>query len=144
MNRPVLVLAVALLLGLLGGCATPESRIRQNPEFFASLPPPAQELIRRGQVDIGFTPDMIRLALGEPDTLTIRTNADGRSEVWHYVIYDTLHGDPLYRGWYHRHVWRDPLYPYYLDVAERRERERLSLVIKNGAIIEIEHEVARR
>ena len=77
-------LMVLLASALLAACATPGARIRQNEGVYNSYPPAVQEKIRAGQVDIGFTPDMVRLALGEPDRKFSRTSAEGSSEVWAY------------------------------------------------------------
>ena len=136
--------AAAVALAFSSGCSTPETRIRKNPELFAQLSPEQQEMIRRGQVAIGFNAEMVRLALGEPDRYTTRTDQDGTSEVWHYVTYDAATGGPLYRGWYHRYyMWGDPLYPYYLSYPNRRERERFSVVFRNGTVRALEHEAQR-
>ena len=70
---------------LLAGCATPEKRIQQNQEIFDSFPVAAQARIRGGQIDLGFTPDMVRIALGEPQRKTLRRAADGEVEIWSYV-----------------------------------------------------------
>ncbi|WP_029918594.1 hypothetical protein [Nevskia soli] len=75
-------LAVLLAAALLAACASPASRIRQNEGVYNSYPPQIQEKIRAGQVDIGFTPEMVKLALGEPDRKFSRTSAEGNSEVW--------------------------------------------------------------
>lgn len=127
------------------GCSTPATRINRNPEMFAQIPPEQQELIRRGQVAVGFTAEMVRLALGEPDRYTTRTSQDGTGEVWHYVTYDApVGGRPLYRGWYHRYyMWGDPLYPYYTSYPDRRERDRFSVVLSNGRVTALEREVQR-
>ena len=77
-------LMVLLASALLAACATPGSRIRQNEGVYNSYPPAVQEKIRAGQADIGFTPDMVRLALGEPDRKFSRISAEGNSEVWAY------------------------------------------------------------
>ena len=69
-------LALPFLL-LLAGCATPARRIEQNRELFDSLPVAAQARIRGGQIDLGFTPDMVRIALGEPHRQTLRRSAEG-------------------------------------------------------------------
>ena len=69
---------------LLAGCATPEKRIQQNQEVFDSFPVAAQARIRGGQIDLGFTPDMVRIALGEPHRQTLRRSADGEVEIWSY------------------------------------------------------------
>jgi hypothetical protein len=134
--------AVAVLFSF--GCSTPETRIRKNPELFAQLAPEQQEMIRRGQVAVGFNAEMVRLALGEPDRYTTRTDQDGMSEVWHYVTYDAPTGGPLYRGWYHRYyMWGDPLFPYYLSYPDRRERDRFSVVFRNGKVTALERESQR-
>src|SRR5688500_10068806 len=142
--RTLVFTASAAVLVSLFGCSTPETRIRRNPELFAQLTPEQQDLIRRGQVAVGFNAEMVRLALGEPDRYTTRTDQDGMSEVWHYVTYDAPAGGPLYRGWYHRYyMWGDPLYPYYLSVPDRRERDRFSVVFRNGTVRALERETAR-
>src|SRR5262245_45566136 len=90
--------ALAAVLALFAGCSTPESRIRQNPQLFAQLTPEDQELIRKGKVAVGFTGEMVRLALGEPDRFTTRESEAGSREIWHYVTYEMPTGTPLYRG----------------------------------------------
>lgn len=142
--KALLLATVAASLVVLSGCSTPESRIRKNPELFAQLTPEQQDMIRRGQVAVGFSAEMVRLALGEPDRYTTRTDQDGTSEVWHYVTYDAPTGGPLYRGWYHRYyMWGDPLYPYYLSVDDRRERDRFSVIFRNGRVQALERETTR-
>lgn len=144
-KRAVILFAAGLALILGAGCATtPESRIRENPALYAQLPFEQQELIRRGQVAVGFSAEMVRLALGEPDTFSIRTDTDGSSEIWSYVTYDRADGMPLYRGWYHRYyLWDDPLYPYYLNVPSRRERDHFRVVFRNGVVTALEQETTR-
>lgn len=75
--------ALALSLAL-AGCATVGSRIAKNREAFSSWPPAVQEKVAAGQIDLGFTADQVRVALGEPDRVFTRTTADGSSEVWGY------------------------------------------------------------
>ena len=74
-----------LLVALLSACSTPQSRIDSNRAVFDKFPAEVQEKIRAGRVDIGFTPEMVRLALGEPARqLTSKTEA-GVAEVWIYT-----------------------------------------------------------
>ncbi len=71
---------------LLAGCvSTPERRIERNPALFASFPPEAQARVRKGEVAVGFTKDMVRLAIGEPRHVHARTTQAGESEVWTYT-----------------------------------------------------------
>jgi hypothetical protein len=142
--KMLLLTAATTVFTLFSGCSTPATRIRQNPALFVQLPPEQQEMIRRGQVAVGFNAEMVRLALGEPDRYTTRTNQDGMSEIWHYVTYDGPTGGPLYRGWYHRYyMWGDPLYPFYMEYPDRRERDRFSVVFRNGTVTALEREAQR-
>lgn len=80
----IIRLSCLVLLGVLAGCAsTPESRIRRNPQFFAQLPPQIQERVRHGQIEIGDTEDVVRLALGEPARRVERVDQrSGLTQVW--------------------------------------------------------------
>ncbi len=139
-SRFLLPLAAAAAAISLAGCATPATRIRENPGLFASYAPAQQDLIKRGQVAVGFDMDMVRLALGDPDHVRTRTTPDGVSQVWSYVTYESPDGYPLYRGWYHRYyAWRDPFYPWYLDYPARREHEHMRVVFnRTGRVTSIE------
>ena len=73
---------------LLAGCITPEAqrerRITQNIDLFYEFPEEIREMVRRGEVDIGFDEDMVHLALGQPDRVSRRKDADGESVLWQY------------------------------------------------------------
>ena len=80
-------LLTAALVGLtlaVTGCSTVDSRIAKNRAAFNSWPPAVQDKVVIGKIDIGFTPEQVRVALGEPDRVWTRTTADGTSEVWSY------------------------------------------------------------
>lgn len=96
-------MALAALCG--GGCSTPESRIRNDPVAFARPTSGQQDLIRRGQIAIGFDKEMVQLAPGEPDHVTNHIDATGPSEIWSYTAYESSDGEVLYRGWYHRYYY---------------------------------------
>lgn len=80
-------LAPALLLALLlAGCATtPARRIQKNQEYFDSLPVADQARIRGGDIAIDYTPEMVRLALGDPHRRILRRTAAGESLIWLYT-----------------------------------------------------------
>lgn len=147
------VLAAAGLL-LATGCSTVESRIAQNQDFFNRLKPEQQELIKKGEVAIGFDAEMVRLAVGEPDYVRERTDAQGKSEVWGYTNYETYDGVVLYRGHYHRFwggmrgrhgyfsYWEGPyMYPFFDAFPQRRARDYLKVTFRNGRVTEIDREV---
>ncbi len=133
--------AGAISLAVLAGCATPEARIQKNPELFASLAVSDQQAIKEGRAALGFTPEMVKLALGDPDRVLTKTDASGVSEVWRYTTYESEGGLYLYRGYYHRHYWHgDPFYPYYLNYAGRRSRDYLKVTFTGGRVSAIEEE----
>ena len=74
------------LLLLLSGCAsTPAKRIEQNQSAFDAFPVAVQARIRGGQIDLGFQPEMVRIALGEPQRKLVRRTAAGDTDIWLYI-----------------------------------------------------------
>lgn len=136
MKKLSLFIAAAAAV-FLAACSTPESRIQSNPAVFATLSPADQQLIREGKVAIGFTQEMVRLALGDPDRVYTRTDANGVSESWSYTTYESESGMLLYRGFYHRH-WGYSYYPYFVDYPSRRTREYFKVVFTGGRVSAIE------
>ena len=138
MNSRILFVFVALALCGFAGCASPEARIKKNPELFARLTPEQQTLVKEGKVAVGFDEDMVKLAVGEPDRTWVRTDASGTSEVWSYTTWESVGGLPLYRGWYHGYY--DPVPAYYLNYPDRKEHEYFKVVLKAGRVTAIEQE----
>ncbi|MDI1319281.1 MAG: hypothetical protein PSW75_03680 [bacterium] len=83
-RRLLPVLLAGAAIALLAGCSTPDSRIARHRAAFDQLPAAVQQKIRAGQVDVGFTPEMVQLALGEPDRVFTRRSENGDTEVWGY------------------------------------------------------------
>ena len=75
--------AFSIVLIATGCVSTPASRIAGSKEF-DTYPSAVQEKIINGQVDVGFTAEMVRLALGNPDRISSRQSSKGDSEVWSY------------------------------------------------------------
>ena len=74
-----------LLFLALAGCATtPAERIAKNPADYAAWPPDVQARVKAGEVAPGFTPEQVRMALGEPDHIYTLTTEKGTEEVWAY------------------------------------------------------------
>jgi hypothetical protein len=137
-KRPARLGCALLGLWFLAACSTPDARIRRNQALFDSLPAAEQALIREGKVGVGFTPEMVRLAVGDPDQRWIRTDARGKSEIWSYTTYDSTAGGPLYRGHYHRD--RDG-YPFFNDdlyyQGGARAREYFKVTFSDGRVSEV-------
>lgn len=133
---PGYALAVILLATGLVGCSTPATRISANPEVFKRLSPQQQALVQAGQIALGFEPEAVKLALGDPDRVTVRTDAEGETTVWHYLSYEAQ-GHVLFTGYYHagRNWWGwGAAYPYYLDYPDRRVRDRFRVEFKRGGV----------
>ena len=151
MNKlKLLVFFSAALAGLaLAGCSTPDSRIAANPAAFAALNPQQQALVKSGQPGIGMNMDAVKLALGDPDRVTLRTDTQGETQTWHYVTYEA-DGVFLYSGFYHRGYgrggwggggWWGPAYPYYLDYPNRSVHDRFTVEFRNGVVTSISKEL---
>lgn len=83
MKPHVLLLLVSLVF--LAGCSsTPDQRIAENQAAFAQFSPEVQQNLRAGRVDIGYTEQMVLIALGEPARRFGRVDQTGRSDVWVY------------------------------------------------------------
>jgi hypothetical protein len=84
-TRFLRVAALSTITLFAAGCAsTPAQRIAGSEEF-DTYPSVIQEKIIDGEVEVGFTEEMVRLALGKPDSISRRQTSSGDSEVWSYV-----------------------------------------------------------
>lgn len=82
--RSIPAILVLASLFLLGACSSPDSRIADNRSAFDRFSPDIQQKIRTGQVDVGFTPEMVIMSLGEPARKFTRKTDKGDTEVWSY------------------------------------------------------------
>ena len=145
MNRLSAACVLLPLAVLLAGCATPAKRIEQNQDLFDSFPVAAQARIRGGQIDLGFTPDMVRIALGEPQRKTLRRSGAGDLEIWFYLDsirrYDRQRVDidglslsgPGGRRSLGGSAW--------INVEQNREYVRTRVEFRNGVVAVIEEPV---
>ena len=67
------------------GCSTTQSRIAQHQVDFDQLPVAQREMIVKGQVDMGFSPAMVYMAMGAPNRKIQQKNLKGESVVWVYL-----------------------------------------------------------
>jgi hypothetical protein len=80
MGRTLSLLLAAALTAL--ACASVEKRIAASQAAFDAYPPDVQAKIRGEQIAVGFTPEQVVMALGEPDRKTQITAEDAAGEVW--------------------------------------------------------------
>lgn len=85
MNTQRFALASLAFALALAGCSTPDQRIHKNATAFAAYPPAVQAKIRAGEIEIGYSPEMVVLALGRPDRVYRRQTTEGETEVWYYA-----------------------------------------------------------
>jgi hypothetical protein len=65
-------------------CNTTSSRIRGQQALFDTYPPEIQQSIRDGHIEVGYTPEMVVMALGEPDHKIEAKPEDELGEIWTY------------------------------------------------------------
>lgn len=136
--------ALLILVGLTG-CSTPASRIKKNPDLFASFPPEAQALIQQGRIDLGFESGMVAMALGAPTDVYETRNEQGDLLVWAYRDLTTDHHPYPYAWGYGgcvhgptcRRCYRVPT-PYYGPVVRHQAAERLRVTFRDGVVVEIQ------
>ena len=122
-----------------------DNRIKEKGGLFAGLDPATQAKIRSGRVDLGFSAEMVYLALGEPAAKHELTTRAGRDEIWIYLAcdYPSAGLDPL---GYHRRVYFNPSLngyhvfyrPILTDDPAVASGERLRVTIHEGQVAAIE------
>ena len=142
--RLPLILFLAAALGL-AGCSTVDKRIEEKSAAFAAYPAEIQENLRKGIVEIGYTPDQVYIALGKADDKRERVTARGRELTWIYHSYlEEYRGTALVgyrrRIAYHPVAKRNYVYwePAMVDVYRGRMEERIRISFQDGNVAVIE------
>ncbi len=137
-HRLFRTLVLASSLGFLVGCQTVESRIKEKPDVYAGLDVETQDKIKQGIIDLGYTPDMVYLALGEPSEKRETKTENGRTQTWIYnAYYDRYDGTQMVG--YPRRVYYDPLLrsyrvhyrPAFADTYREETEERIRITFKD-------------
>ena len=144
MKKLLTVLTAALAVALTG-CSTISSRIHEKAAIYYALDPATQEQIRHGQVGVGYTPDMVYMALGTPTRHVNRVTNDGVETTWIYKSYYEEYAGSAFAG-YHRYIVPDRatgrylvyVEPVYTDLYRERSQEYIRLSFKNGKVTAIE------
>ena len=138
-----MLVVVGLIYGglLLSGCATSQ-RINKHSALFETYPGEAQKDIRKGQVEVGFTSDMVLMALGRPDRKYFRQTKDGEVLVWTYVARETRPDKQKVSGTF-RVMTRNRQYEtvkdeVIADVDRYYEYDRLRVEILNDQVVAVE------
>jgi hypothetical protein len=138
------ILAVALLL--VAGCESArEARIRRNPHVYHQLDPQSQYNIQQGMIDLGYTADMVYLALGKPDERRETLTSDGVRQTWIYSTYyeryeGTRHVGYQRRLYYDRYWRRYRVHhePVFAETYSPQVEERIRVDFVNGRVSAVE------
>jgi hypothetical protein len=83
----IIMAAAAAILLFSAGCNSFNSRARQMSGVYNSLNPSDQQRLQHGAIAVGDTPEMVYIALGNPDERRDITTADGTHTTWVYRTY---------------------------------------------------------
>ena len=139
------ILCFAVLLLALASCNTIDSRISEKQAVFDRLDPQVQAKIRQGIVEVGYTEDMVYIALGRPDARHQKVTAKGDETTWVYKTYYEQYEGIAHVG-YRRIVFFDPgtrvYHVYYEPVSEpvysEHEEDNIRVTFVNGKVASIE------
>lgn len=83
--KTLTALTFATFALLFAACGTTKSqRIQQNEALFNTYTPGERQMIRTGQVAVGFDQEMVRMALGDPSREATFDTAEGKQIAWEY------------------------------------------------------------
>jgi hypothetical protein len=127
---------LALLIGvtaalLFSGCDTVAVRVLTDYETFSKLDPKVRANIVRGRVEIGYTHEMVRFALGRPDHASSAAAVKGGYDVWSYFAQAV----PSSTGF-------NPSQPYYADSTPTIFLG--SVTFRDGKVVEVTKSFAAR
>ena len=145
MNIRLSAFLLSGILALVAGCQTVNDRIKERPAAFAQVDQATQEKIKQGIIDLGYTEDLVYLALGAPDVKRESLSAGGRTVSWIYNTYYQRYDGTVFAG-YSRRVYFDPYLrtyrvaerPVLADVYRDEKEERIRIVFKDGKASVIE------
>jgi hypothetical protein len=146
---------------LFGGCSTPESRISEHRDLYASLPARYQPLVAQGQIAPGMSANAVWLAWGSPEQ-KVNGFARGHStETWVYYTYTDAYpygygygrygygypgfygaGLSVFRTHHGRRfvVFGDPFYdPFYSYIPPRIQYPDKTVTFVNGRVVAFQH-----
>ncbi|MCW8889881.1 MAG: hypothetical protein OQL20_04400 [Sedimenticola sp.] len=104
------LLPVLFLTGCISAQSLRDERIAADQALFDSYPAEIQAQVRQGQIDIGFSKEMVRLSWGVPDQVFRRTTRAKQSVIWSYT---QLRRYP--------HLDRMSVPVYYIDSSGRQQ-----------------------
>jgi outer membrane protein assembly factor BamE (lipoprotein component of BamABCDE complex) len=141
-SRTIRALACLLALAAATGCASPGWRIRRNQEMFQSFPQDVQQKVRKGTIELGYTRDMVFIAMGRPHRVYERVTDAGAAEIWAYVgVRFGAHLVPVDTSYVYRDRDGEPHLAHgwtFVDAGGSDEYETLRVEFQNDKVKAIE------
>ena len=145
LRRLPLALAATLLLLVLAGCSTFESRSREKASVFATLDEEARARLKAREIRVGDSPDLVYIALGRPSEKMETLSSTGRSTTWIYTAYWQEYQGTRLVG-HRREVFFNPAtqtyqvsyVPDYQPVYADRREERFRVTFEDDRVTVIE------
>jgi len=126
----------------LSGCSTPASRIKENQELFDTYSFQTQDNIEKGNIDIGYTKEMVYMALGKPDRQYRRTTISGITAIWSYTAFYTTKKRQRAEGSFRvkdsTGRYRTVSDSIWVDVDQKHEYEVKRIELEDGIVTAIE------
>jgi len=139
------LLLVSLTAFLLSGCDTFNRRAQEKASTFERLSPDEREKLKRGEIEIGNSPDMVYIALGRPDAKRESSTAHGHEMVWTYNTYHREYEGDVHTGFRRYVVWNPQIRryvvfyePVYAEVYSDHQEENIRVKFVDGKVTEIE------
>ncbi len=143
----IMKIRLLIILAMLGavGCSTFEQRSAEKEAVYSQLDPATQEKLRQQVVEIGYTPDMVFIALGKPDSKSETITVRGREETWTYNSYFSEYRGTETAG-YRRIIDYDPVRKAYIiyhepvrvDIYRDHVEERIRIIFRDEKVAVIE------
>jgi hypothetical protein len=110
---------------------------------YESLPPEARDRLQRGAINVGDTPDMVYIALGNPDERRDIQTADGAQTVWVYKTYWDQYQGTAWVGYWRVFVPTRRGYavfhePVTQDIYRSHADDRIRITFNRGVVSTVE------
>jgi hypothetical protein len=105
----------------LSNCAvsSPQTRIKERPQFFSALPQKHQDMVQKGEIAEGMHKDAVWIAWGSPEAILAAGQGGQKFDIWRYIgmqpVYRHSIGIGFGGGYYGGRRGRycaDPFYSY--------------------------------
>lgn len=132
-------LMMIFLAVLVASCASPQYRIEKNPSVFAEATSQQKDKIQKGEIDLGFKPGFVELALGKPDKVVEKTLSQNNKPeyltIWIYTDFKNRPGSSFLISY---PIGRYGYYQPILFNDTTVEEEKFRVVFEKGLVVGFE------